>query len=128
MRRRPDPLARQAILAIAAGRIAIGVGAALATRPALRALGFPGQDPTGRTMARVAGSRDIALGLLAVAARDDRVRLRAVSLAATGVDATDAVTFALAAGDPELRRGGVGGGLSGAAAAVLGAWAWRRLR
>jgi len=128
MRRRPDPLARQAILAIAAGRIAIGVGASLATRPALRALGFPAEDPTGRTMARVAGSRDFALGLLAVAARNDRSRLRAVSLAATGVDAADAVTFALAASDPGLLRGGVGGGLSGAAAAAIGAWSWWRLR
>ncbi|MET0559774.1 MAG: DUF4267 domain-containing protein [Solirubrobacterales bacterium] len=128
MRRRPDPLARQAVLAIAAGRIAIGVGATLATRPALGALGFPPEDPTGQTMARVAGSRDVALGLLTFAARNDRSKLRAVSLAATGVDAADAVTFAFASAIPGLRRGGIGGGLSGAAAAATGIWAWRRLR
>src|SRR4051794_21685284 len=128
MRRRPDPLARQAIIAIAAGRIAIGMGAVLATPPALRGLGFPPEDPTGQRMARVAGSRDIALGLLTLAARDERSRLRAMNLAATGVDAADAATFALAAGVPGLRRGGIGGGLSGAAAAALGAWACKRLR
>jgi hypothetical protein len=128
MRRRPDPLARQAILAIAAGRIAIGIGASLATRPALRALGFPPEDPTGRTMARVAGSRDVALGLLTFAARNDRSRLRTMAIVATGVDAADAATFAFAASEPRLRRGGIGGGLSGAAAAAIGLWAWRRLR
>jgi hypothetical protein len=126
-RRRIDPRARQAVLEIAAGRIAIGVAALAAPGAALRLLGFPQSDASGRALARVAGSRDIALGLLTLTARDDRARLRAVGVAAAGVDAADAVTFALAARDPALRRGGIGGSLSGTAAAAVGAWAWHRL-
>jgi hypothetical protein len=50
-----DPLGRQTVLAIAAGRIAIGVGALFATGPALRALGFAETDAAGRALARRAG-------------------------------------------------------------------------
>ncbi|HVW47388.1 MAG TPA: hypothetical protein VHA76_10070, partial [Solirubrobacterales bacterium] len=71
-RRRPDPLARAAILGVAAGRITIGVGALVATRPTLKALGFEAADTSTRALARIAGGRDVALGLLAFAARDDR--------------------------------------------------------
>lgn len=128
MRRRGkiDPLARQVLLEIAAGRIAIGVAAATAPGPALRALGFPA-DGGSRALARIAGCRDIALGALTLAARDDRARLRAAGIAAAGVDAGDAVAFALAAREPDLRRGGIGSAVSGAGAAVVGAWALRRL-
>jgi hypothetical protein len=126
-RRRIDPLARQAILQIAAGRIAIGVAAVAATGPALRAIGFAAEDGSARTLARVAGCRDVALGLLTLAVRNDRARLRAVGLTAAGVDAADVVTFAIAARDPALRRGGIGSSLTGAAGAVIGAWAWHQL-
>jgi hypothetical protein len=126
-RRRSDPLARQAVLGIAAGRIAIGVGAVFATRPALRALGFAEIDTAGAALGRIAGGRDIALGLLALAARDDRRALRIAALAGAAVDAADAVTFATAARDPLARRAGVTGILSGSAAAITGVWAWRRL-
>src|ERR1700709_1473564 len=66
-RRRSDPLARQAVLGIAAGRIAIGVGAMFVTGPALRALGFAEIDAAGTALGRMAGGRDIALGLLPLA-------------------------------------------------------------
>jgi hypothetical protein len=126
-RRRIDPLGRQTVLAIAAGRIAIGVGAVLVTRPALKALGFAEVDAAGTALGRIAGGRDIALGLLAVTARDDRKALRIAALAGAAVDASDAVTFGIAARDPIARRAGLGGVVSGSAAAITGAWAWRRL-
>jgi hypothetical protein len=125
--RRIDPRARQTVLAIGAGRIAIGVGALLATRPALKALGFAETDTAGLALGRIAGGRDVALGLLTLAAREDRKALRLVALAAAAVDASDAVTFSVAARDPAARRAGIGGVVSGSAAAIAGTWAWRRL-
>jgi hypothetical protein len=127
IQRRIDPLARRTVLTIAAGRIAIGVGALLATRPALKALGFAETDAAGLALGRIAGGRDIALGLLTLAARENRGALRVAALAAAAVDASDAVTFGVAARDPLARRAGIGGVVSGSAAALAGAWAWRRL-
>ena len=114
-------------MAIAAGRITIGLGALLATRPALKLLGFAETDAVGLALGRIAGGRDVALGLLALAARDDRRALRIAALAGATVDASDAVTFGIAAKDPVARRAGIGGVVSGSAAALTGAWAWRRL-
>jgi hypothetical protein len=126
-RRKPDPLARTAVLGIAAGRIAIGVGALLATRPALKALGFDASDTSARSLARIAGGRDIALGLLTFAARDDHLALREVTAAATAVDLGDAICFGIAGRDPAAGRAAVQGILSGGAATIVGAWALRRL-
>jgi hypothetical protein len=126
-RRKPDPLARAAVLGIAGGRIAIGVGALLATRPALKVLGFEASDTSARALARIAGGRDIALGLLTVAARDDRERLRETAAVATAVDLGDAIAFGLAGRDPAAGRAAVQGILTGGAATVVGAWAVRRL-
>jgi hypothetical protein len=125
--RKPDPLARAAVLGIAGGRIAIGVGALLATRPALKVLGFEASDTPARALARLAGSRDIAIGLLTFAARDDRERLREAAALATAVDFGDAVAFAIAGRDPAAGRAAVQGILSGGGATVVGAWALRRL-
>jgi len=126
-RRRIDPLARQLALEIAAGRIAIGVGALLVTRPALKALGFTEIDSADMALGRMAGGRDLALGLLTVAARNDAANLRTAVLVAAAVDAADAIAFSFAARDPDTRRAGIGGGIAGGVAAVAGAWAWRRL-
>jgi hypothetical protein len=126
-KRRIDPRGRQLVLAIAAGRVAIGLGALLATRPALRALGFAETDAAGLALGRIAGGRDIALGLLTLAARDDVKVLRTAGLAAAAVDASDAISFGFAARDPVTRRAGLGGVVSGSAAALTGVWAWRRL-
>jgi hypothetical protein len=125
--RKPDPLARTALLGIAAGRAAIGVGALFATRPALKALGFEASDTSARALTRIAGGRDIALGLLTFAARDDRAALREAAAAAAAVDLGDAVCFAIAGRDPAAGRAAVQGILSGGAAALIGAWAVRRL-
>jgi hypothetical protein len=126
-RRKPDPLARAAVLGIAGGRIAIGVGALLATRPALKVLGFEATDTSARALARLAGSRDIALGLLTFAARDDRERLLEAAAVATAVDLGDAIAFGIAGRDPAAGRAAVQGILSGGGATVVGAWALRRL-
>jgi len=126
-RRKPDPLARAAVLGIAGGRIAIGVGALLATRPALKVLGFEASDTSARALARIAGGRDIALGLLTLAARDDRERLREAAAVATAVDLGDAIAFGIAGRDPAAGRAAVQGILSGGGATVVGAWAPRRL-
>jgi hypothetical protein len=126
-RRKPDPLARAAVLGIAGGRIAIGAGALLATRPALKVLGFEASDTSARALARIAGGRDIAIGLLTFAARDNRATLREVSAAAAAIDLGDAVCFGIAGRDPAAGRAAVQGILSGAAAAAVGAWAVRRL-
>jgi hypothetical protein len=125
-RRKPDPLARTAVLGIAAGRIGIGIGALLATRPALKVLGFDPSDTSARSLARIAGGRDIALGLLTFAARDDRAALREVTATAAAVDLGDAICFGIAGRDPAAGRAAVQGILSGGAAAAVGAWATRR--
>jgi len=126
-RRRSDPRARQTVLALAGARIAIGVGAVFVTRPALRMLGFGDTDAVGTALGRIAGGRDIALGVLALVARDDRRALRIAALAGAAVDASDAVTFGVAAKDPVARRAGILGVVSGSAAALTGAWAWQQL-
>jgi hypothetical protein len=126
-RARIDPLGRQAAIAIAGGRIAIGVGALLATGPALKVLGFSETDVSGRALARLAGSRDVALGLLTILARDDPRGLRVATAASAALDAADALSFGIASADPSARRAGLLGFTSGSAAALSGLWAWRRL-
>src|SRR4051794_29889912 len=91
-----DPEVRKVILGIAAGRLAIGGSALLATRPALGALGFPDTDASGYVLARLAGGRDLALGALTLLARDDPRALRTLTLATAGVDAADALVLGLA--------------------------------
>lgn len=106
----------------------IGAGAVAATGPSLRLLGFPDTDPAGMALARLAGERDIALGLLVLAMRDDPAALRATGLASAGVDAADAVSLTTAAfRQPQIRLAGLLGAVSGGAAAVAGLWAVRRL-
>ena len=84
-----------------------GSGALLATRPALRGLGFAETDAAGLALGRLAGGRDVAIGLLTLAARDDPGALRAAALVAAAVDAADALTFALAGRDPRTRTAGL---------------------
>ncbi len=125
---RPDPLARSAVLAIAAARLGIGIGTSAFTRRALGGLGF--ERPAGATvvLARLAGGRDIALGLHALAARDDRDRLREATALGILVDAGDAAAFtaALARRDGIDRTAAINAPL-GAAAAIVGAWILSRL-
>jgi hypothetical protein len=114
-------------LTLGAGRVALGTGALLATRPTLKALLFGETDAVGRGLAKLAGGRDLALGLLTLAARDDLAALRTLTLTAAVLDAADAASLSLAARDGDTRLAALGGVVSGAGAAIAGAWAWRRL-
>ena len=123
-----DPLIRAISLASGAGRIAIGVGLALAPRLALTGLGFKDHSPETIAIARIAGGRDIALGAVTILALDDPERLKAASIANAGVDAGDAAAFAaaLAGGGEEMRDASLRGMAAGGAAAAASAWvAWR---
>ena len=125
----PDPLTRTGAIAIAAGRIGIGIGALAFTRPALRALGFPEPDGTSVVLARLAGGRDIALGLHALMVSNDAERLREATLLGAAVDAGDAAAFgaALAGGDGIDRTAAMNLPIA-ASAVIAGAWVAARLR
>ena len=123
-----DSTGRAVALQLAAGRIAVGVAASFATKPALRALGFGETEAAGTALARMLGARDLALAAATVAARDDRAALRATTRAAAALDAGDAIAFLWALRDPRTRKAGLSGGLSAGAAAGAGLWAARRLR
>lgn len=126
-RRRMDPRARQVALQIGGSRVAIGIGALIATRPALRLLGFGEPEATGTALAKLAGGRDIAIGALTLAARDDTPKLRTLLLVSSACDVADAVGLGFSARYPKTRRAGIGGIVSGSAAAIAGLWAARRL-
>lgn len=121
------PSPRAVVLAVAGGRLGIGVGILLARRPTLRALGFGETDGAGETLATLAGSRDVALGLLPFIVHSNPAALRTAAILGAAVDAGDALVFAAATRKPELRRAGASGLLSGGGAALAGLWAWRRL-
>ena len=127
LRRKTDPLGRRLALTLGASRVALGVGGLFATRPTLKALGFSQTDGAGRALAKLAGGRDLGLGLLTLASRDDAAALRTITLAAAVLDGADAFSLGLAARDGDTRRAGLGGVASGGAAAIAGLWAWRRL-
>jgi hypothetical protein len=126
-RRQSDPLARQAVLAMAVARLAVGAGTLFATRPALGGLGFGETDASGLALAKLAGGRDLAMAAVTLAVRDNPTALGTAALAAAALDGADAITFALAIGDPETRRAGLSGLAAGAGAAIAGYGAWRRL-
>jgi hypothetical protein len=125
--RRTDPTARRLALALGAARTGLGVGALFVTGPTLKVLLFGETDGVGRALAKLAGGRDLALGLLTLVARDDAAALRGLTLTAVVLDAADAFSLGLSARDAETRLAGLGGVASGGGAALLGAWTWRRL-
>jgi hypothetical protein len=129
MRRRAkvDPKARQLALAIGASRLAIGLSIVFATRPALRKMGFGSTDASGEALAKLGGGRDIALGAMTLAARDDRQALRAAILISGACDAADAFSLGLSASQPETRQAGIGGVIAGGGAAAACLWIWKRL-
>ena len=112
---------------IGASRVAMGVGIFFVTRPAVRWLGFGEPGPTGEALAKLGGGRDIAIGALTLAARDDAQELRRMILLSSACDLADAVALGISARHPETRKAGIGGVLSGGAAAIAGFWAYRRL-
>jgi hypothetical protein len=122
-----DRKARQVAVGIGAGRLAMGLGIFFATRPALRALRFGETDAQGEALAKLGGGRDIAIGALTLAARNNPQALRTTILVSSACDLTDAVALGASAHNPETRAAGLGGVISGGGAAVAGLWAYRRL-
>jgi len=122
-----DPKARQMAAGIGTARLAMGIGIFFVTQPALRALRFGGTDASGEAVAKLGGGRDIAIGALTLAALDDRRALRTTLLLSSSCDLADAVALGVSARRPETRGAGIGGVLSGGAAAAAGFWAARRL-
>jgi len=126
-RRKTDPDARRLALALGAARVGLGVGALLFTRSTLKALLFGETDAVGTALGKLAGGRDLALGLATLASREDPATLRRLTLTAGLLDAADAVAMALNARDPNTRLPAIGGVLSGASGAAASAWAGKRL-
>ena len=122
-----DSTARQVALGIGASRLAMGLGIFFATQPALRALRFGSTDAQGEAMAKLGGGRDIAIGAMTLAASNDPTTLRTTILLSSACDLADAVALGVSARHPQTRKAGIGGIVSGGAAAVAGLWAWRRL-
>jgi hypothetical protein len=122
-----DPTARQLALAIGATRMAIGAGILFATRTALPKMGFGTTDFSGEALAKLGGGRDLALGAMTLAARDDREALRTAILVSGACDAADAVSLGISARHPETRQAGIGGILAGSGTAAACLWIWRRL-
>jgi hypothetical protein len=124
----PDRLARAGAIAIAAARIGIGIGAVALTRPALRALGFDEPDGTSVALARLAGGRDIAIGVHGLLVRNDAARLREATLLGAAVDAGDAAAFgaAIVSRDGIDRTALMNIPIAGSAV-IAGAWVAARL-
>jgi hypothetical protein len=133
----PDPVRVDAVGAVdvraislvsGLGRMAIGIGLAVAPRQALTALGFRSVSDEAVVVSRIAGGRDFVLGALTLLAIDDPDRLRTAHLACAAVDAGDAAAFgaALAQGG-DLRDAGIRGLAAAIPAAIAGIWAARRL-
>ena len=102
--------------------MALGAGLWLAPRPAMAVLGFDGRRPQVKALSRLAGTRDVALGVAALATLDEPGPMRRVATLNACVDAGDALVFALALVRREgIDRAGVVGTLSGAAGALAGA-------
>jgi hypothetical protein len=122
-----DPKARQLALAIGAGRVAMGTAILLATRPTVRRMGFGATDASGEALAKLGGGRDVALGAMTLAARNDRQALRAAILISGACDAADALSLGSTAHGPETRQAGIGGIVAGGGAAAACLWISRRL-
>jgi hypothetical protein len=123
-----DPKARRVALGIGVSRVAMGAGIFLATQPALRSLRFGSTNAAGEAVAKLGGGRDLVLGALTLAARDDRQGLRAALLISGACDLADAVAMGVSARRPETREAGIGGVFAGGAGAAACLWARRRLR
>ncbi|HEY7267250.1 MAG TPA: DUF4267 domain-containing protein [Solirubrobacterales bacterium] len=121
----PDVRAWSVVSGLA--RIAFGVGMLAAPERALRPLGFSEVTPATVAVTRVAGVRDLVLGLVTVAALFDRDRLRAATLANTVADAGDTLAFGIALSGEE-REAGLRGVAAALPAAVAGIWTRWRLR
>jgi len=126
-RRSPDQLSKLIALNMIGGRAAIGTAALLATRPALGALGFDGDNSSARVLGRMAGARDIALGVQMAASLEDAGALREAALTGIVADGADALIFAAATSKPELRKAALLSAPAAITAVVLAAILAKRL-
>lgn len=112
-------------LASGLARVAIGFALLVVPGRAARALGFEEVSPSTVAVSRVAGGRDLVLGIATLAALQDRDRLRTATLANAIADAGDTLAFGAALQTSERRAGALG--LAAAApSAIAGIWtAWR---
>jgi hypothetical protein len=92
----------------------------------LRALGFSEVSPATKTVARIAGIRDLVLAGVTWGALGDRERLLRATVANATADAGDASAFVLAFGQGE-RDAGLRGLAAALPAAVAGIWVARQL-
>jgi hypothetical protein len=123
-----NPAARREAVAIGAGRLLLGAAILAATRPALRGLGFPEPSDATVALARLAGGRDVALGLHALSVAGDRRRLREAVAIGALVDVGDAIAFGVGlGGSPDTRRTAMRNAPAGAVAAIAGLRVLRRL-
>jgi hypothetical protein len=91
-------------------------------------LGFDPDNAETMALGRLAGTRDLALGALAVATAGDPGRGAQMARVNALVDAADAVAFGGAVARREgIDRAGVMGAMSAAAANVFGLWLASRL-
>jgi hypothetical protein len=109
------------------GRIALGITMLAAPEPALPTLGFREVTPGTVAITRVAGIRDLVLGVVTIGALADRRRLRAATLANATADAGDTLAFgiALANGERDAGMRGVGAALPAVLAGIWTAWRLR---
>jgi len=115
--------------ALAAGRMAIGVGFWAAPELAAKALGMKPMDAETLAVSRLTATRDLILGAWLGAELRDGGRPLTPAVALTVCDAGDSVTFTLLAarGGDELSSGLRGLAAAGPATAA-GAWLVQRLR
>lgn len=122
-----SPDVRAWSLASGLGRIGFGIAMLAAPERSLGALGFSETTPATVAVTRLAGIRDLVLGVVTIGALGDRRRLRAATLANAAADAGDTLAFGGA-----LQNGERDAGMRGLAAALpatlAGAWTVWRLR
>lgn len=119
-------LAKLLIGGIAAGRIAIGVGATVAPSAGAR-FQFGAAPPALTMTVRMLGARDLALGVGAlIAMGHGGAPLRLWTQAGVLADAVDALAFARTGRLADVRGARLTTAVA-TAAAICGAWAARRL-
>ncbi|HEX2129745.1 MAG TPA: hypothetical protein VHF58_11065 [Solirubrobacterales bacterium] len=96
-------IARPLAAALAFGRIGIGLSVWAIPRGSMRVLGFDPDNPEVMALARLAGTRDLALGAGAAATLDDPAAAATMLRVNAAVDAGDALAFGIAL----LRRRGI---------------------
>ena len=116
-----DKAARSAATLLAIARIGIGASVWIAPRPSMRGLGFDPDNPQVMSLARLAGTRDLALGGAAAACAGDPGASATMARLNAGVDALDAAAFGIAL----VRRRGINraaamGTVTAAAATLIG--------